>query len=110
MSIEYEDGRIEKLWSTEARIANGTHHGGVELVESQSLDSGEIVIQAVTGTVVESFPHRIGEDATTAYAVLYAILAGLTLSALLVYRRVRDADASTSKPVAFPAPSPSESD
>jgi diacylglycerol kinase family enzyme len=36
-------------WATEARIANGTHHGGVELVEDQALDSGEIVIQAVTG-------------------------------------------------------------
>ena len=38
------------MWATEARIANGTHHGGVELVESADVDSGEIVIQAVTGT------------------------------------------------------------
>jgi len=52
MTVEHEDGRIEKTWATEARIANGTHHGGVELVESQALDSGEIVIQAVTGTSV----------------------------------------------------------
>jgi len=52
MSVEHDDGRIEKTWATEARIANGTHHGGIELVESQSLDSGEIVIQAVTGTSV----------------------------------------------------------
>ena len=36
-------------WATEARIANGTHHGGVLLVENQQLDSGEMVIQAVTG-------------------------------------------------------------
>ncbi|MDQ3144138.1 MAG: diacylglycerol kinase [Pseudomonadota bacterium] len=50
MSIEHDDGRIEKVWATEARIANGSHHGGVELVESQTIDSGEIVIQAVTGT------------------------------------------------------------
>lgn len=49
IAIEHEDGRRERLWATEARIANGTHHGGVELVESQELDSGEIVIQAVTG-------------------------------------------------------------
>ena len=27
-----------KAWATEARIANGTHHGGVELVESQEVD------------------------------------------------------------------------
>jgi YegS/Rv2252/BmrU family lipid kinase len=52
LSVEHEDGRREKLWATEARIANGTHHGGVELIESQNLDSGEIVIQAVTGKSV----------------------------------------------------------
>ena len=52
MTIEHVDGRRERLWATEARIANGTHHGGVELVESQELDSGEIVIQAVTGTSI----------------------------------------------------------
>ncbi len=49
MTIEQEDGRREQLWATEARIANGKQHGGVEVVESQELDSGEIVIQAVTG-------------------------------------------------------------
>ncbi len=52
MIVEYEDGRQERLWATEARIANGTHHGGVELVESQEVDSGEIVIQAVAGKSV----------------------------------------------------------
>ena len=52
MTVDYEDGRQERLWATEARIANGTHHGGVELVESQEVDSGEIVIQAVTGKSV----------------------------------------------------------
>jgi YegS/Rv2252/BmrU family lipid kinase len=52
MTVEHEDGTIDKVWATEARIANGTHHGGVELVESQEIDSGEIVIQAVTGTSV----------------------------------------------------------
>ena len=49
LRVTLDDGRIEKAWATEARIANGTHHGGVELVESQEVDSGEIVIQAVTG-------------------------------------------------------------
>ena len=47
--IESADGRKEKFWATEARIANGSYHGGVELIESQRVDSGEIVIQAVTG-------------------------------------------------------------
>ena len=50
--ITHDDGRCVKVWATEARIANGTHHGGVEMVESQTIDSGEIVIQAVTGTSV----------------------------------------------------------
>ena len=49
LRVTLDDGTIVKSWATEARIANGTHHGGVELVESQSVDSGEIVIQAVTG-------------------------------------------------------------
>jgi YegS/Rv2252/BmrU family lipid kinase len=48
-----DDGQtVHKVWATEARIANGTHHGGVELVESASLYSGEIVVQAVTGKSV----------------------------------------------------------
>jgi diacylglycerol kinase family enzyme len=49
LRITHEDGRVEKAWATEARVFNGTHHGGVELAEDQALDSGEIVIQAVTG-------------------------------------------------------------
>ena len=45
-----DDGnKVHRVWATEARIANGTHHGGVELVETASVDSGEIVVQAVTG-------------------------------------------------------------
>lgn len=47
--IESADGPREKFWATEARIANGSYHGGVELIESQRVDSGEIVIQVVTG-------------------------------------------------------------
>lgn len=49
LRITTDDGTMHKVWATETRIANGTHHGGVELVESQELDSGDIVIQAVTG-------------------------------------------------------------
>ena len=45
----YDENGVRKTWATEARIANGTHHGGIELVESADLQSGEIVIQAVTG-------------------------------------------------------------
>lgn len=48
--LRIDDGRGKhKVWATEVRIANGTHHGGVELVESADLQSGEIVVQAVTG-------------------------------------------------------------
>lgn len=49
LRVTLDDGTIVKSWATEARIANGTHHGGVLLVESAKLDSGEMVIQAVTG-------------------------------------------------------------
>jgi YegS/Rv2252/BmrU family lipid kinase len=38
-----------RLWTTEVRIFNGRFHGGVELGESTDVDSGDIVIQAVTG-------------------------------------------------------------
>jgi diacylglycerol kinase family enzyme len=43
------DGIDETIWATEVRIANGSHHGGVEMIESAALDSGEIVVQAVVG-------------------------------------------------------------
>jgi len=52
LRVTLDDGSIVKSWATEARIANGRFHGGVELVESQQLDSGEMVIQAVTGKSV----------------------------------------------------------
>jgi YegS/Rv2252/BmrU family lipid kinase len=52
ISVTTADGRVDQCWATEVRIANGGHHGGVELVESAELDSGEIVIQAVTGKSV----------------------------------------------------------
>jgi YegS/Rv2252/BmrU family lipid kinase len=45
-----DDGVKEhRLWSTEVRIFNGRFHGGVELTENTDVDSGDIVIQAVTG-------------------------------------------------------------
>lgn len=48
--LHVDDGKtLHKAWATEVRIANGTHHGGVELVESADLQSGQIVVQAVTG-------------------------------------------------------------
>jgi len=49
LTIGLDDGTTARCWATEARIANGRFHGGVELVESQEIDSGEMVIQAVTG-------------------------------------------------------------
>jgi YegS/Rv2252/BmrU family lipid kinase len=45
-----DDGyATHRLWATEARIANGRFHGGLELIESADLHSGEVVIQAVEG-------------------------------------------------------------
>ena len=39
----------ETLKAVEVRIANGSYHGGTELVESAEVDDGEIVVQAVIG-------------------------------------------------------------
>ena len=48
--LTVDDGKETKsLWVTEVRIANGTFHGGVELIEQADVASGEIVVQAVTG-------------------------------------------------------------
>ena len=49
LKVTLDDGTVVKSWATEARIANGSFHGGVKLVEQAELDSGEMVIQAVTG-------------------------------------------------------------
>jgi YegS/Rv2252/BmrU family lipid kinase len=51
LTIEEANVRY-RFWATEVRIANGGHFGGVELVEAAELDSGEIVIESVTGTSV----------------------------------------------------------
>jgi YegS/Rv2252/BmrU family lipid kinase len=39
----------ETIDAVEVRIANGSYHGGTELVEDAEVDSGEIVVQAVLG-------------------------------------------------------------
>jgi YegS/Rv2252/BmrU family lipid kinase len=49
LRLTLDDGTAVSCWATEARIANGTHQGGVLLIENAELDSGEMVIQAVTG-------------------------------------------------------------
>lgn len=42
-------GRTRRMWATEVRIANGRYHGGLELIESADIKSGEIVVQVVAG-------------------------------------------------------------
>lgn len=39
----------ETIDAVEVRIANGSYHGGTELVEGAEVDSGEIIVQAVLG-------------------------------------------------------------
>lgn len=47
-----DDGEKEhRLRVVEVRISNGPYHGGTELVDDASVDSGEIVVQAVQGHV-----------------------------------------------------------
>ncbi len=48
LTIDYGNARSQ-LWATEVRIANGGYFGGIELVEGAEVDSGEIVVQIVTG-------------------------------------------------------------
>ena len=51
--VKLEDGkRTVRMWATEVRIANGSFHGGIELIENADLKSGEIVVQVVTGRSV----------------------------------------------------------
>ena len=45
-----DDGtQVRRTPALEVRIANGRFHGGVEVVDDSDIDSGEIVVQAVTG-------------------------------------------------------------
>jgi len=39
----------EWTWATEVRVLNGRFHSGVEFLEEETLDGGELVVQAVTG-------------------------------------------------------------
>jgi YegS/Rv2252/BmrU family lipid kinase len=51
--LSVDDGRkIHRLWATEVRIANGRFHGGLELIDNADLESGDIIVQAVTGRSV----------------------------------------------------------
>ena len=48
--LTVDDGREEKrLRVVEVRISNGPYHGGTWLVDEAHVDSGQIVVQAVTG-------------------------------------------------------------
>lgn len=42
----------ERVEALEVRIANGPYHGGTELVDDADPESGEIVVQAVTGKFI----------------------------------------------------------
>lgn len=45
-----DDGEAQRrMWSTEVRILNGNHQGGVQLSDNVHASSGDIVIQAVVG-------------------------------------------------------------
>ncbi|HCB76133.1 MAG TPA: diacylglycerol kinase [Sphingomonas bacterium] len=48
--LTVEDAAGEhRTWASEVRVFNGRYHGGVELIETTDVDSGDLVIQAVTG-------------------------------------------------------------
>ena len=51
--LKVDDGqRVHRLWATEVRIANGSYHGGMELIENADVESGKIIVQAVRGRSV----------------------------------------------------------
>lgn len=52
------DGERHVLSVLEVRIANGAYHGGVEVVDAAEVDSGEIVVQAVTGREKHRLIHN----------------------------------------------------
>ena len=66
--IVTHDGVREEIDALEVRIANGPYHGGVELVDEADPESGEIVVQAVTGRS----PARLGWSWLTSYLRLRA--------------------------------------
>jgi YegS/Rv2252/BmrU family lipid kinase len=48
--LELDDGtQVHRLWATEVRILNGSHHGGVELSDGAGVVSRDLLIQAVVG-------------------------------------------------------------
>ena len=49
LSITDEAGRYETMSALEVRVANGSYHGGTELIEEAEVDSGEIIVQVVEG-------------------------------------------------------------
>ena len=46
------DGQQETVWATEVRLANGAFHGGVQLIEAAGVNTGQLVVQVVTGRSV----------------------------------------------------------
>ena len=48
LTVEGPDG-AETLRALEVRIANGCFHGGIKVVEEARVDSGEIIVEAVSG-------------------------------------------------------------
>jgi len=75
--LTVDDGEKQhRTWATEARIFNGRYHGGVEMAEDAGLQSGDIVVQAVTGRSLFGlgwswfttlFKLRSGKQTTTEY-------------------------------------------
>lgn len=50
------DGERHQFPALELRIANGSFHGGIELVHAATVDSGDIVVEAVTGRARHRLP------------------------------------------------------
>jgi len=66
--IVTHDGVREEVDALEVRIANGSYHGGVELIDEADPQSGEIVVQVVVGRS----PAQLGWSWFTSYLRLRA--------------------------------------
>lgn len=44
-----DDAGPHRVWASEVRILNGRYHGGIEMSDKAQPDSGEMLIQVVTG-------------------------------------------------------------
>lgn len=72
-----------------ALFPEGLRGRGVTML-NLGLMGGAALLQAATGPLIGAFPDPLGGSTDLAYQLLFALIALITLGALVVYRMVRD--------------------